>query len=164
MIYTGIGSRNIPDDIKEKIIHIATHLAECGYTLRSGGADGADTAFEIGALRGNGKKEIFLPWRNFNDNPSVLYEPPQLAFEIARKYHPNWAGLKPSVKRIMARNSQQVLGFDCRTPTQFIVCYTENGEMKGGTSQALRIAIDLNIPIYNLGDPNVNSYSDFLNL
>ena len=37
-------------------------------TLRSGGADGADLAFEIGAAN----KEIYLPSKDFNNNSSDL--------------------------------------------------------------------------------------------
>ena len=37
------------------------------------------------------------------------------------------------------------------TPVKFVVAWTENGALKGGTAQALRIATALNIPIINLG-------------
>ena len=37
------------------------------------------------------------------------------------------------------------------TPVKFIVAWTENGALKGGTAQALRIATAFNIPIINLG-------------
>jgi len=40
----------------------ATRLELLGYTLRSGGANGADTAFEEGCCR----KELYLPWPGFN--------------------------------------------------------------------------------------------------
>jgi len=38
-----------------------------------------------------------------------------------------------------------------KDPSDFIVCYTENGKMKGGTAQALRIAEDYKIPVFNIG-------------
>ena len=50
----------------------------------------------------------------------------------------------------MARNCHQVLGQDLKTPVDFIVCWTKDGGESGGTGQALRIARDLNIPVYNL--------------
>ena len=52
----------------------------------------------------------------------------------------------------MARNSYQVLGYDLNTPSSFIVCYTKNGKLTGGTAQALKIAKDYNIPIFNFGN------------
>ena len=68
--YTGIGSRNIPDTYFNLIVVIAEYMAKQGYILRSGGADGSDTAFEIGCDKVNGKKEIYLPWKSFNKNKS----------------------------------------------------------------------------------------------
>jgi hypothetical protein len=50
----------------------------------------------------------------------------------------------------MARNCQQVLGQNLNLPVDFVVCWTKDGGKTGGTGQALRIADDLNIPIYNL--------------
>lgn len=59
--YEGIGSRNTPEDFKYLLFHAAKTLAMKGYTLRSGGADGADSAFEAGADIVNGKRRfIFL--------------------------------------------------------------------------------------------------------
>jgi hypothetical protein len=65
--YAGIGSRQTPDHVLAAITAVAKVLAERGYILRSGGAEGADTAFEKGAGKAT---EIFLPWRGFNQNDS----------------------------------------------------------------------------------------------
>jgi hypothetical protein len=58
--------------------------------------------------------------------------------------------LSYGAKKLMARNCHQVLGQDLKTPVDFIVCWTKNGNINGGTGQALRIAKKLNIPVYNL--------------
>ena len=55
-IYAGIGSRKTPIKILKEMTKIANFLNKKGYILRSGGAIGADKAFENGS--GN-KKEIF---------------------------------------------------------------------------------------------------------
>jgi hypothetical protein len=52
----------------------------------------------------------------------------------------------------MTRNSFQVLGPDLQSPVSFVVCWTTGGKISGGTGQALRIAKDLSIPIFNLYD------------
>ena len=49
MLYTGIGSRETPHHILTLMTEIANILDNIGYTLRSGGADGADTAFALGS-------------------------------------------------------------------------------------------------------------------
>ena len=125
-------------------------MAKQGYILRSGGANGSDNAFEIGCDRVNGKKEIYLPWKNFNGNKSnLIFDDDIEAINIAKKYHPAYNGLSQGAKRLIARNGYQVLGKDLKTPSKYIICYTDG---TGGTSQALRIAedIQINIPIFNL--------------
>lgn len=46
--YTGIGSRETPEDIQSWMKAFAIRMQKHGYTLRSGGAGGADSAFEHG--------------------------------------------------------------------------------------------------------------------
>lgn len=148
--YTGIGSRNTPISFKPIIEKITKALSDRGYILRSGGAEGADTYFENGCNLTNGKKEIYLPWKNFNGNKSSLYQICEKSKEMAKKFHPNGNNLKESVLKLMARNCYQVLGKDLKTFSEFVVCWTKDGKDSGGTGQALRIARHYNIPVYNL--------------
>ena len=145
--YSGIGSRKTPEDICSLMTKIAKYLYKEDYILRSGGAEGADTAFELGA---GDKKEIFLPWKGFNNSKNKFIEIPKKAYEIASEFHPVWNTLKDYVKALHARNSLQVLGKDLNTLSDFIICWTKNGSMIGGTAQALRIAKAYDIPIFNL--------------
>ena len=46
--YAGVGSRSTPMHIQKLFEEIAATLAQNGYVLRSGGAEGADVAFERG--------------------------------------------------------------------------------------------------------------------
>lgn len=48
--YAGIGSRETPTRVLQLMIKAAQRLAQRGYTLRSGGADGADAAAVVGLL------------------------------------------------------------------------------------------------------------------
>lgn len=45
LIYTGIGSRNAPEHILELCTYLGEFLAKTEWILRSGGAEGCDTAF-----------------------------------------------------------------------------------------------------------------------
>lgn len=159
-IFTGIGSRVTPTNIQDVMEKIAVDLCGMSWTLRSGGAKGADDAFERGCYTGN--KEIYLPWKGFNNHPSTLYQIPSKAYELALEYHPNSLWLKNSkhILKLMARNVQQVLGLFCEIPTDFVVCWTpdeiEHGKdttrKTGGTGQCLRVASAYNIPIFNLAN------------
>lgn len=151
MYYTGIGSRETPQEVLRSFMRIAKYLAKEGYTLRSGGADGADLAFEHGCYMASGKMEIYLPWKEFNGSKSNLVVSEGKAFEIAAKYHPYWHNLKDGAKKLQARNSHQVLGLDLNTPSSFVICWTKGGKDIGGTAQAIRIARDYKIKVFNAG-------------
>lgn len=137
--YAGIGARKSPPDVLQRMTAIASLLSASGYTLRSGLCqEGADKAFENGC---NGQAEYFTPL-NATRNPHW--------FQHARRYHPVFDELGRGSQQLIARNSPIVLGADLKTPVRFIVCWTPGGEIVGGTGQALRIATDYSIPVFNL--------------
>ena len=155
--YTGIGSRSTPTNILDFMRDLANVLQQ-SFILRSGGAPGSDLAFEYSVAHEN--KNIFLPWKGFNDNTSQLYMPSQKAFEIAEQYHPYWKNMKPAVRKLMARNVHQVLGIHLDKPSDFLVCWTPDGavgestitDSTGGTGMAIRIAEAYKVPVYNLNN------------
>lgn len=151
-IYAGIGARDTPDHILPSMVAVASILSSFA-TLRSGGAPGADTAFEKGCDLKSGTKEIYLPWETFNKSTSTLFgstlESRNHAKQFIHKSH--WMNLGDRGRDFMARNSYQVLGQDLKTPADFIICWTKGGNVVGGTGQALRLAAHYRIPIFNLG-------------
>jgi hypothetical protein len=122
---------------------IGVALQENGWTLRSGHAQGADTAFEKGA---GVKKEIFIAKDAANDHDAMA---------LAERFHPAWHRCSRFAKALHARNGYILLGRDLQTPVKFVVCWTPDGKASGGTGQALRIAADpaYKIPVFNLYDP-----------
>lgn len=149
--YAGIGSRETPIKLQTEIDKIVNLLNNHNYILRSGGAVGADSMFEKNAIM----KEIFLPWKEYNGNKSLLFNDNIIGWDMAKKYHPAWNNLTHGAKKMMVRNCYQILGYDLNTPVDFVVCWTKGGKLKGGTAMAMRIAMDLNIPIYNLYNDNI---------
>lgn len=158
--YAGIGSRTTPFDIYDQMVLLAHNLETLGYCLRSGGAEGADTAFASGC----DEKEIFLPWQRYNNHPSPLFNIPAEAFTIAEElYHKNrWSSVSDGVKRLMARNVQQILGRNLDQPANFVVCWTRDGcesaatrhRRTGGTGQAIAVATKFDIPVVNMYNDN----------
>lgn len=58
--FTGIGSRQTPAYVCEVMKKVTPMCNNNGFILRSGGADGADSAFvEADALY----KDVYLPWK-----------------------------------------------------------------------------------------------------
>ena len=138
-IYAGIGSRKTPTDTLILMENFAIDLANVGYTLRSGGAKGADKEFEDACDSVKGKKEIFY-----------AKDTTEEALTHASYFHPAWLKCDDFARRLHGRNSMIVLGKSLDEPVDFIVCWTPNGALEGGTAQGLRIAIGENIKIYNL--------------
>ena len=159
--YTGIGSRQADETVCSAMTETAKLLDSCGYTLRSGGADGADLAFEKGALN----KEIWVPWKGFNSNESNL-TPSKEAFDIAKTVHPVWFKLSQAAQKLHARNCHQVLGNDLKTPSLFLLCWTPDGKITGGSATAINLAIRYNIPVFNYATVTdgdyINAVKDFL--
>lgn len=160
--YAGIGSRDTPKEIQDIMSHLASTLEDKGWILRSGGANGADSAFE-GGVKDRNKMEIFLPEASFNRRwvtvtgciNIMTLETYEDAMKTVDKFHPAPGKLSPFARRLMARNAMQVLGQDLKTLSKMIICWTPKGEVTGGTGQALRIANEYNIPIFNLGNTKV---------
>lgn len=150
--FAGIGSRKTPRHICNEMTELSKFLCNNGYCLYSGGAGGADSAFEKGASI----KKIFLPWDGFNGRivDNIKYfgrsDYDKQAKEIASTIHPKWNSLNDAAIKFHTRNVYQVLGFDLQTPVDFVVCWTEDGKIAGGTATAIRLAKRNNIPVYNM--------------
>jgi len=155
--FTGIGSRILPTD-KTKLqllVNIANRLNMLGFTSRTGDAPGTDMLFK---KHSNGLVESYLPWKNFNDSPSAFYTQPPMAYTLAASNHKWWDTLKDSVKKLMARNSLQVLGSELNEESDFVVVYTLDGcnhytnrkDTTGGSGLAISLASKLGIPVYNI--------------
>lgn len=167
MHYAGIGSRKTSDQTLDLMRRIAFHLATQGWTLRSGGAEGADTAFELGATQAGGKTEIFVPRAGFFGRSDAIaanrLPAHQEALRIAEAHHRNWAALSPTVRQLMARNVHQILGMELSSPVRFVLCWAPCpvvdaegivSEVRGGTGQAVRIAYTYGVPVFHLGVPD----------
>jgi hypothetical protein len=138
IFYAGIGSHETPEPVCLEMGNIAMQLAIRGFALRSGGADGADVAFEKGAKMVGGPHVI---------RGRTHWQP---ALDHAAQFHPDWEACDDTARALHARNSMIMLGDQLDLPVAFVVCWTPGGAVIGGTGQALRIAPAYNIPVFNL--------------
>lgn len=149
MTYAGIGSRETPEDILEMMTRIASDLEKKGYILNSGGAKGADSAFEKGVRNFRNKRIFFADDANNETNA------------IAKEIHPAPERLGQYAMKLMARNTYQVFGRNLDTPVDFVICWTKDGKEGhgknrpcGGTGQAVEMASLKGIPVINLKNEN----------
>jgi hypothetical protein len=155
LIYSGIGCKNPPSFIIGIISEISIHLANKHYLLRSGASIGCQSAFESGCKSINGYRDIYLPWRSYNDNDSMLYDISEESKIMAKSFYPKYDDLSLENRLIFARNCNIILGDKLDTPSDFIICYTEEGKHTGETGHALKIAKKYNIPIFNFGNKDL---------
>ena len=157
-VYAGIGSRETPQATLETMERIGRAMARHGWTLRSGAADSADTAFEAGAAHEKGSREIWLPWPGFNGrtadgDAARLAVNNQANRDLARQSHPAWHVLRDAVQKLMVRNVHQILGPEpgSSPPSDVVICWTLDGAGEGGTGMAIRLADRQGIPVVDLG-------------
>jgi len=161
--YAGIGTRNLTVSEHLTIQKTARILSKSRILLYSGNAPGSDQAFQYGS---KGDCVCFLPWDGFEKQSfdyTILARKYFIMGESTEglasiiKYHPNPTSLSKGGKALMARNFHQIHGVLPDLPMiKFVVCCADpspNGGCLGGTGQAVRIAMDLNIPIINIRVP-----------
>ena len=134
--YAGIGSRKTPPRVLAKMSQISKALEAKGYCLRSGGAQGADTAFF------NGCKNL---WEIFGHRHST----PEAEAYVS-EYHPAWERCNAFARRLHGRNAQIIMGEKLDKPVDFVVCWTPKGAMTGGTATGISMAQVNSIPVYNI--------------
>ena len=164
--YTGVGSRETPKEILDLMREYSCVMALKGWSFRSGGADGADTAFSDGWRNALDKAEIphgevYLPWDGFNNlrigNTNFILvidkEIIRKAQDILKTVHPAYDKLTRGPLALHTRNVFQVLGKDLQTPSKGVVAYAKTdskGNLMGGTATAIKIALMHDIPVRNL--------------
>lgn len=159
--YSGVGSRETPRQWLSAMTRVAGKLEDADYVLRSGGADGADKAFQDGVT--TRMMEIYIPWNGFNDlseaDDCVIAGACAQALNMAESIHPAWERCSRGARALHARNCYQVLGHDLQSPSDMLLCWTPGGLDVGGTATAIRLARSHDIPVYNFGDKaQVNAF------
>ena len=168
--WTGIGSREVTDEITQLQITIGENMARRGYILLSGGAGGSDENFHKGVCNVDATlAQVWLPWKGFRlneidfDTTGTDYVVPTKAmFDRAATYYeesgvmPWFSNMKQGAQKLHGRNYNQIFSSQS-TPASRVVIYAapENakGEVKGGTRSAVLIARNEGVPTYNLTIP-----------
>ena len=171
--YAGGGSRQTPSEVLEAMADIAQTLGDAGTALSTGGAHGADKAFETGALRTDAPITVHTPWPGYNGyrpgrdpetDIDVVHPKPASTIQghayidLAREHHPYWSRCSRGARALFLRNVSILAGAlddDGETlPVRAVIAYTPNGlptgREAGGTGHTLRTAAALGIPCMNL--------------
>lgn len=157
-IYAGIGARATPNNILSIMKRAGYCWAQQGWLLRSGGAHGADSAFQEGCEAGGGYQEIYIPRRGFNDQFASIERgiivPSRTQMDEA-DYIMRQCGVTPPEKYadLFRRNVFQIIGLDFKSPARFVLFWApinDRGDPTGGTGASIKIARCYGVPCYNL--------------
>ena len=171
--YAGVGSRRTPPDVLRAMSDIAQSLGEAGVALSTGGADGADRAFETGALRTDAPITVHTPWPGYNGyrpgrdpetdidvvHPSSTETLQGHRYaDLAQEHHPYWNRCSRGARALFLRNVSILAGAldddGENLPVRAVIAWTPNGlpvgREAGGTGHTLRTAASLDIPCINL--------------
>ncbi len=151
-IYTGVGSRETPSDVLVLMRRIGYVMAMKGFSLRTGEAPGADTAFYTGLCdaydlhRVQTNNEVYLagtpsPIHFIHDvikprerlemmgrklhNPNYADAVLNSAMETARRIRGGFYGLNDYGIKCHTRNIFQVSGLDMNTPSSGLICWAK---------------------------------------
>jgi hypothetical protein len=145
-IYAGIGSRETPLEIMDLMSRIAIKLEQKGWLLRSGGAQGADMAFEKGVTN----KQIIRPQVNASWEAK--------ARTVITEEHWGHCGL--FTRKAHSRNAAIIFGENLDSPARFVCCWTRNAKSVGGTAVGINLALKNGILVRNLGVPQVKEEAE----
>lgn len=168
MIYVGVGPMTAGEDMCAQAKIFGQAMAEMGWTLRSGGAEGLDEAFERGALEGNGKTEIFIPSadfrKRFKSSDKVIHTLDKHieAMREVAPLHENWSQLGTTVQMFLTRIPFCLFGEKLDKPAHFVVGWSKHYPHTGA-GIVLKMAEMAGIPAFNLAMPGqMDAVEDFV--
>ena len=160
--YAGIGNPKAPPNIVAQCKELGHYLSEREFTLRTGGGKTeVEEAFEDTTEN----KELFLPWKKFNDKESKICHYDQSVADIAKRLQPGYEGLEFWRQSFFNRTVGLMLGKNGKSPVRLLICWSQDGveHAKDRTSSTgfIGIAISaaglLRIPVFNLKNENTVS-------
>jgi hypothetical protein len=150
--YTGVGSRKTPLPVIKGMEEFAFGMAERlpDYTLRSGGAQGADSAFYRGCVEGGGSSEIWSP-----RHEHVVEHEWARDFASLLCWERPLNTMKPFIQTLIIRNMYQVFGEDGNSPSDFLIYWCPGNPLgkgfeSGGTRYAVRAAHAAGVELFRL--------------
>ena len=185
---TLVGSRETPQDVLELMRKIGHYFCDTNFRGRSGGAPGADTAFFEGAKRSvrydSVGFDVYLPnswlfakpeFGGIKPDPNrgiydatTFTDTYESATELAARARGSFHGLSKTGIQLHTRNVFQVLGptLDPQYHSKCVVFWAEpigrKGQVRGGTNTAVQLALQHDVPIYNLFLPNTRRHYELL--
>lgn len=155
------GDKDTPPDVLNKVKELARWLESQGFTIRVGG----DGPFEEAAEMAVNKKELLLPWKDFNNKTSNTTFSIERAHHIAKLFHSAYENMKKGIQGILAKNARLLMGQKMMSPATLLVTWTPDGVedgrnvtvQSGFSGHSVKIASAARVPVFNLAKPDAES-------
>lgn len=157
----GIGSRGLNAEQLEHCEKLGGWITQLGFHLHSGGAVGADQAFQRGGASKNpALVHIHVPWSSYEQGSrvngaqvDVLQNLPSLVFDfyegLAMEHHPAWGKLTQGGAALHTRNGRIIQPIP-HLNVDLVLAWPSDKIGGGGTGQGMRMAKALGIPVIDL--------------
>ena len=155
--FTITSSGEVPQTVIDNVIAVLDTINSVHFTLRDS-LDSRD-ALLVGTSKHVTRRDYILPWKKFNTSVDAkVSKPSKYAYEVAAYFHKAFKKIPNVVKTMIARNNHLILGAECDTPVNFIICYSDDGadtkkkvdyKTTGNISYFIEVGEELNIPIFN---------------
>jgi hypothetical protein len=153
--YAILLNKGVPDNELDYIKSLIPKLSK-DYILRTSGLEPNELFYNLAD-----KKELYLPWRDFNNLQSKFTWTDDKALEICSIFSPTFKDIKDSVKKIIATSVRVILGNTLKSRVTFFITYSEDGceSVKnksfktGNVGLPIALASTIKIPVFNLGNP-----------
>ena len=159
----------------ESIKKIAERLFQLGFIYRSP-ADDRNKVYQAIISIPAARIQVFKLWSKAKDDNKgfqvVSETTNKTSYRVACGVKKKFLEFKPIVRCLVARDTQLLLGPECDEPTQFILIYTDKGEVTikdgdmasmGPTVYPMQIAQRAGINLFNINSPKfVEEFKKFL--
>lgn len=155
--YGVVSNIKAPEPIIEKAKQVAEYLRDKPFMLRTGGGN---TEIENVFEKSTDNKELYLPWKNFNQKDSKIFRYDQHICDIARWQQPGYETVPLWQQSFFNRTVGVVLGKDGKSPVRFIIGWSYDSvehaihrtAKTGFIGVAVSVAALLKIPLFNLNN------------
>lgn len=153
------GENELPEAIIDRAKNIAVLLNTKGFIYRHG-SDINDTFQNMLVKLPEFNYECFMPWKKFNLMVTATAKLSEKAYNLAFTFQKNYIDRPPTVRAILAKDVQIMLGDECKKPLTMLIVYSECGSDKivkdmdykktGPLYFYFKICAEANIPVFNI--------------
>lgn len=155
--------RDFPDEIKQKLISIASRLINNKMVVRYN-ADDVEIHNAISEIS-TAKTEAYTPWKMFNNIESKHYYNTETAKHVASSNFQGWDKIPDAVKAMLARNVRLIFGDKNRSPAICLITWSPDGASRapevtkdtGKSGFLIKLASTYGFSVLNIAKPNAEA-------